>query len=88
MIKRSLRKTVDVFFDADLQKVWWDDPRDPCASMKYPASVTIFVTLVENFRKEGMPVLVHAWEKTQELGPIVIRTKADYNPSQKVGVHV
>jgi hypothetical protein len=52
--------------------VWWSDPRDPCASMRYPiGDLAFFGNLVEGFRREGMFVLVSAFGKEIKLEPTV-----------------
>jgi len=47
----------------------WDDPRKPCPSMKYPITDVIFGALVEQFRSEGMTVLVNLFGKEIRLNP-------------------
>jgi hypothetical protein len=48
---------------------WWNDPRSPCPSLKYPISDVIFGALVEQFRREGMSVTVDLFGKEVLLSP-------------------
>lgn len=48
---------------------WWEDPRSPCPSVKYPVNDLIFGALVEKFRSEGMAVLVNLFGKEVNLSP-------------------